>query len=55
MGLKHLRQIENLLRTNKKEFSMSEIRIELSMNYNICQEVIAYLLSEKKIIRIGKK
>ena len=55
MGIKHLRQIENLLKTNKREFSMAEIRNELGMNYNSFNEVIAYLLSENKIERIKEK
>ena len=55
MGIKHLRQIENLLKTNKREFSMAEIRSELGMNYNSCNEAIAYLLSEGKIEKEKEK
>ena len=55
MGLKHLKQIEEFLRTHPGEgFTKTEIRDALSINYHTVLEVMEYLLESKKI-KISKK
>jgi len=53
MGLKHLRLIENFLKTQKDLVSFQKIRKEagngLSLDYNTLKDSLNYLL-EKKII-----
>ena len=55
MGLKHLRNIENLMRKDpKKTYSKTEIRDSLRIDYQTVLDVLAYLLGEKKITKAQK-
>ncbi|MEE9525056.1 MAG: hypothetical protein V3V78_00435 [Candidatus Woesearchaeota archaeon] len=55
MGLKHLRNIENLMRKDlAKAYSKTEIRDTLRIDYQTVLDVLAYLLSEKKITKAQK-
>jgi len=55
MGIKHLRGIENLMRKDPaKSYSKTEIRDTLRIDYQTVLDVLAYLLSENKIIKAQK-
>ena len=55
IGLKHLKDIQNLMRKDpKKSYSKTEIRDTLRIDYQTVLDVLAYLLSENKIINTQK-
>ena len=52
--LRHLRKIENLFKQHpKKEFSKTEIRDILNIDYNTVLNALTYLL-DKKVIKLKK-
>ncbi len=55
MGLKHLKNIENLMRKDlAKSYSKTEIRDTLRIDYQTVLDVLTYLLSENKITKVQK-
>ncbi len=55
MGLKHLKNIEDLMRVKPiKSYSKTEIRDTLRIDYQIVLDVLDYLLTEKKIKKVQK-
>jgi len=52
IGIKHLREIEKLLKSNPiKEYTKTEIRDIIGTNYWLIIDALSYLLHEKKIIK----
>ena len=50
MGIKHLRSIEHLLRTNNKFFSKTEIKDTLVIDYYSVIEILEYFVDDKKVV-----
>jgi len=56
IGIKHLRQISELLKSNPtKEYTKTEIRDIIGTNYWLIIDALSYLLHEKKIIKFKVK
>lgn len=56
MGLKHLRQIQEVFQKNPDNlFAKTELRDDLGINYWAVLDVLDYLLHEKKIKMVGTK
>lgn len=53
IGLKHLVRIEEIFATGK-EYTKSELRDMLRINYNVLQDVLSYLLNKGAIVQNEK-
>jgi len=56
MGLKHLRQAEEIFKQNPDRlFYKTEIRDIIGTSYLLVLDVLDYLLHDKKILKVGNK